>query len=78
MPIYLYEHDGEPGPGCMPRFEEIEPLSAKPYERCPDCGRPVRRIPAGFSAPPDKLAPSRVKEHGFKTLRRRDDGSYGE
>jgi len=78
MPIYLYEHTEAPGPGCSERFEELESLTAKPYARCPDCGRPVRRIPAGFTAPENKLAPSRLKEHGFQTLRKRNDGSYGE
>ena len=77
MPIYVYEHTAPVRDACPLRFERIESVSAAPRVVCPDCGGPVRRVPARFATHEDKLAPNRVKEHGFTTLRRRDDGSYG-
>ena len=75
VPIYEYRHLTAAAP-CAETFERIESLSAPPLEQCPDCGAPVERVPASFQAHRNVLAHSRLKEHGFTKLTRRDKGVY--
>jgi len=80
MPIYVYSHDEASGatgrPACPDPFERIESVSAPALATCPACGRPVRRVPAGFAYRKNVLAASNLKEKGFTRLTRRDRGAY--
>lgn len=46
MPIYPYECTDE---ACEHRFEDIQKLSDKPHEKCPQCGKKTKRV-MGISA----------------------------
>lgn len=39
MPTYEYEC-----PACHRSFERFQPITARPSARCPECGRPARRL----------------------------------
>ena len=76
MPIYVYEHIDPVDGACEARFDRIESVSAAALAVCPECERPVRRVPSTFSHPKDVLSTRNVKEKGFTRLRRRDKGVY--
>jgi putative FmdB family regulatory protein len=74
MPIYEYEHCGQPcGRGRI--FEEMQSLRAPELTACPECGGPVRRIVSRvtYSAP---HSDRELRDQGFSKLVRRDDGVY--
>ncbi len=79
MPIYVYQvSDGEKGcRKCASSFELIQSLREKPLEKCPDCGAPVRRVPApvsvGFS---QSNLDDRARAAGFTKLKRLGKGEY--
>jgi putative FmdB family regulatory protein len=74
MPVYEYEHTGE---ACALgiRFEIIQSTADKPFSKCPDCGRPVKKVISlvGISVPKTN---SELRDLGFTKLVRRDDGVY--
>ena len=76
MPVYVYEHIGEPGEGCEKEFEIHQDFGSKHLQKCPKCKRKVRRIikTANFSI--DHLSHLALKEKGFTKLVRRDKGTY--
>jgi len=39
MPTYEYECTA-----CPNAFEKFQPITAKPLRKCPECGKPVRRL----------------------------------
>ena len=39
MPTYDYECTA-----CSHTFEKFQPITAKPLRKCPECGKPVRRL----------------------------------
>jgi len=51
---------------------------SQPVEVCPRCGFPVRKVVSRFSHRKNIFAPSYLKEHGFKKLKRNDEGGYTE
>jgi len=77
LPVYDYEHSDRKGPECDERFELAHSINEK-ITVCPICGHPVRKIVSRFSHHRNILATSRLKEHGFKRMRRRDKGVYEE
>ncbi len=74
MPLYEYEHLGEP---CARGrcFEELHSAEAPDLVRCPDCGQPVRKrlTAARFKR---QYTPGELRDRGFTKLVRRDDGIY--
>ncbi|MEN6626382.1 MAG: zinc ribbon domain-containing protein [Candidatus Sumerlaeia bacterium] len=74
MPVYEYEHQGEP---CSlgARFEHVQSIKDDALTACPKCGGAVKRlislpyisVPAGDS---------KLKELGFTKLVKRDTGVY--
>lgn len=74
MPVYEYEHIGK-ACGLGSRFEVTRPMAAAPLQKCPDCGRPVRKLISlvGISTPKTN---SELRDMGFTKLVRRDDGVY--
>ena len=46
MPIYEYESadQGEACEKCRVRFEWLQGISEPPLQRCPSCGKPVRKL----------------------------------
>jgi putative FmdB family regulatory protein len=74
MPIYEYEHTRE---ACSlgGRFEIRQSISDKPLKKCPECGRPVKKLISlvGISAPKTN---SELRDLGFTKLVKRDDGVY--
>jgi hypothetical protein len=50
-------------------------MAAEPLQKCPDCGRPVRKLISlvGISTPKTN---SELRDMGFTKLVRRDDGVY--
>lgn len=74
MPLYQYSHVEESG-SCGDPFEHLA-ATGEALEVCPRCGRPVRKIPAAFTAARNILSTSNIKDKGFQRLRRRDKGVY--
>ena len=74
MPVYEYEHTGK---ACQlgRRFEFRQPIADAPLQKCPHCGRPVRKVISlvGISAPKTN---SELRDLGFTKLVRRDNGVY--
>lgn len=74
MPIYEYEHSHE----CCELgrvFEVEQTVHDKRLERCPACGKPVRKLVSriSISVPKSNTA---LKDMGFTKLVKRDDGVY--
>ena len=72
MAIYEYEHIE----AACPRgriFEAVQSIHDDPFEVCPDCGGPVRRLISlvGISTPKTN---SELRDLGFTKLVKRDDG----
>jgi len=74
MPVYEYEHKSSP---CKigKQFEITQSIRDKPLTRCPECGRPVRKLVSrvGISTPKTN---AELKDLGFTKLVKRDDGVY--
>ncbi|GEM_PF-6323782 len=77
MPLYEYEHEGEVGLECE-RVFELAHGSGELVQVCPVCGGPVKKRVVGFGVAANPLAPSNLKEKGFKRLVRKDKGVYRE
>lgn len=80
MPIYEYQHEGEPGPECKPRFELLQSISEPPLVACPTCGKPCHRVFSAFSPGRgpggDILSRKNLERHGFTQYTRAGDGVY--
>lgn len=76
MPVYVYEHTGKPGKDCEKEFEIHQEFQSEHLEKCPKCGRKVRRIITTANFTIDHLAHTALKEKGFSKLVRRDKGVY--
>lgn len=76
MPIYEYRHTAKRSDTCEEIFEVFQKMSDEPLSKCPTCGKPVAKILSRFGGGVDKLAPSRLKELGFKRFHRRDKGVF--
>ena len=74
MAVYDYEHTGR---ACrLGRvFEHEQPIKDEPLDKCPECGRPVKRLIASPNLSFPK-SDSTLKEQGFSKLVRRDQGVY--
>ena len=74
MPFYDYEHtEGSCALGNV--FEVRQSIHDKPFTRCPECKKPVKRLLSvvGISAPKTN---SELRDLGFTKLVKRDDGVY--
>lgn len=80
MPLYEYEHEGEAGEGCRPRFELFQPMAAEALTHCPACKRPCRRVISTFSVAASgmkgALSRSNLEAHGFSQFTRKGKGYY--
>ncbi len=76
MPVYVYEHTGDPGKDCEKEIEIHQEFGSDHLEKCPKCKRKVRRIIKSANFTVDHLAPTALKEKGFTKLVRRDKGVY--
>ena len=74
MPVYEYEHT-EHGCSMGRLFEVNQSLEERPLSKCPQCGRPIKKLISlvGVSAPKTN---SELRDLGFTKLVRRDDGIY--
>ena len=74
MPVYEYEHI-EKACELGNRFEVTRSMAEEPLQKCPGCGRPVRKLISlvGISTPKTN---SELRDMGFTKLVRRDDGVY--
>jgi putative FmdB family regulatory protein len=74
MPVYEYQHIGDP---CElgRRFEIVQSIEDEPLERCPQCGRTTKKLISlvGVSV---SRSNSELRDLGFTKLVRRDDGVY--
>jgi putative FmdB family regulatory protein len=74
MPIYEYEHTaGKCRAGRC--FERVQSINDAPLQRCPYCGRAVRKIPSRCAVSCPKTN-AELRDLGFTKLVRRDDGVY--
>jgi len=74
MPVYEYEHTEDPCPhGRI--FEITQSLEERPLVKCPQCGRPIKKLISlvGVSTPKTN---SELRDLGFTKLVKRDDGVY--
>jgi predicted nucleic acid-binding Zn ribbon protein len=76
MPIYVYEHTGKPGKDCEVEIEIHQEFHSQHLEKCPKCGRKIRRIIKSANFTIDHLGHLALKEKGFSKLVRRDKGTY--
>lgn len=74
MPVYEYEHLGEP---CRSGkiFEHRQSLDEKALTHCPDCGGAVRKVISRTHVNTPKTN-SELRDLGFTKLVRRDEGVY--
>ena len=74
MPYYEYEHTSG---SCQlgKEFEIRQSIHDKPFVKCPECNKPVKRLVSlvGVSSPKTN---SELRDLGFTKLVRRDDGVY--
>jgi putative FmdB family regulatory protein len=74
MPVYEYEHQGDP---CRlgKVFEVEQPITDDALKHCPECGGALTRlISRVFVSTP--TGNSQLKNMGFTKLVRRDNGVY--
>ena len=74
MPFYEYEHIQTP---CElgEVFEYEQSMRHKPLNKCPLCGKPVRKIISRINISCPKTN-SELRDLGFTKLVKRDDGVY--
>ena len=74
MPIYEYEHRGQP---CSlgKVFDVQQSIHENTFMQCPECGRPVRKLISRSNINTPKTN-SELRDIGFTKLVRRDDGVY--
>lgn len=74
MAVYEYEHESRP---CRlgKTFEWEQAMSEAPLAKCPQCGRPVKRL---ISAPHLSFpkGDAELKSQGFTKLVRKEKGVY--
>ncbi len=77
MPTYTYEHVDEGEPCALgAAFEVEQAMREAAMEKCPECGRAVRRIITatfGIGVPKSN---NDLKSMGFTKLVKRDNGVY--
>lgn len=81
MPLYEYlVIEGAAGPcaDCGRVKTVLQKMSDEPLTACGDCGRGLEKVMSRTVSRTNNLAPSNLKEKGFRTLRRGDDGKYVE
>ena len=76
MPIYVYEHIAEPGDDCEKEIEVYQEFGSDHLEKCPKCGRKIRRIIVSANFSVDHFSGTALKDKGFTKLVRRDKGTY--
>jgi len=79
MPIYEYEHKGDPGSDCEQRFEVLQGMSEPPLTCCPECGGPCERVFSSFATIRNEqaiLRPKNLERLGFTQFKRAGDGYY--
>ena len=75
MPVYEYEHLGEPcSEGQM--FEYRQVAADWPLTKCPTCGGPVKKLMSVAAVTRKKRTDTELRDLGFTKLVRRDDGIY--
>ena len=76
MPIYKYQTKKNGCDYCQNGFEIMQAMSAKTLSKCPQCNKPIKKIPAGCSGFSPLLSNSNLRDKGFTKLQKRGDGSY--
>jgi putative FmdB family regulatory protein len=79
MPLYVYEHDSDPGDACSERFEVLQQVKDDPVSRCPECGKPCHRVFSPFQpmkGTKSMLSPKNLDRLGFTQYKRAGDGHY--
>ena len=79
MPLYVYEHDADPGGTCEMRFEVLAGVNDPPLTTCPQCGAPCHRVISPFApikSVRSMLSPQNLEKHGFTQYKRAGDGHY--
>ena len=70
MPLYEYRC-----PECDEKFEKIQKFSARPKAKCPDCGKPGKRL---LSAPAIRFKGSGWYVTDYATKKKPPDGERKE
>lgn len=82
MPIYEYRRTGTGHcPFCQDGFELLEPMTADPATRCPECGTSVERTLSttaihGQGSTNQVLSNKNLAEKGFTKYQKAGDGTY--
>ena len=76
MPLYVYEHTGKPGKDCEKEIEIYQEFGSEHLEKCPKCGKKIKRIIVSANFSKDRLGHTTLQEKGFTKLVRRDKGVY--
>lgn len=79
MPTYEYESIAPKNAckHCRGRFEIMQPISAKPLTKCPECGASIKRVPS-LPRPPQTpfLSGGNLAKKGLTKLTKNCDGKY--
>jgi len=76
MPVYCYKAISAGCPHCRGGFEQMQTMKDAPLTHCPQCGRPVRKIPAPVSGGAPVLSNARLRDHGFTKLVNKGGGAF--
>ena len=76
MPIYKYKAVDVGCEKCRDGFEIMQAMSAKELDKCPDCGKKIKKVPALCNGYSPFLSNSNLRDKGFTKLEKRGDGSY--
>jgi hypothetical protein len=79
MPLYVYEHDQEPGGRCRERIEVLQQVGEPALTKCPDCGEPCHKVFSPFAAlksAKSMLSTKNLDRLGFTQYKRAGDGYY--
>lgn len=79
MPIYQYQSDTQGCDYCAEGFDVLQSLKEPPVEKCPRCGKPVRRVFSPFAmvkSTRDMLSTKNLARHGFTQYKKAGGGFY--
>ncbi|MBI9016027.1 MAG: zinc ribbon domain-containing protein [Phycisphaerae bacterium] len=76
MPIYVYKAKEDGCDSCKDGFEVFQTMSEKELTKCPQCGQPIKKVPANFGGGEPSMSNSKLRDLGFTKLVKRGDGSY--
>ena len=76
MPIYQYKPVKKCLGQCKNGFDLIQSMQDKVLTQCPQCGAPVKKVPALCAGGVQMLSDGHLRDKGFTKLVKKDKGVY--